>query len=607
MNVDKLGLNPKPMNKSIAVLPFVNMSNDSDNEYFSDGITEEIINALTTIQGLKVIARTSSFAFKNKNIDVRTIGRQLGVHTILEGSVRKAQKRVRITAQLINADDGTHIWSKNFDRELEDIFALQDEVSLLIADQIRENFGHFEIPLLSQSIPTQSIEAYDLWLKGSYHLKRKDFDDIRKAVQFFKDAIRVDSNYAEAFSLLGEAYIHAAGFGMMSTKEAHELARESVRKAIELDAENAQAHKVLAYIKLFYDWDWTSALAAYNKAVAYGFPEQNEFISYYYIFIKEDFEKAIQIAKKVIKTDPLHIINHWQLGLAYYFARRFEEAILAFSQTLEIDPNFGEALRFRGLVKGCLGQYKEAIIDINKALGLANGEGLANMDLLMVKIMMGKKKEALSIIEQTNYIDSSDPAALYALLKMPDQAIDYLEKAYEERSVMMVTLKNFWFWDNLREEPRFQAIFDRMQFPASIQNKEFLESVQPNKLGVTNNSLLDQKELEYYSQALDKLVNKEKAFINPMLSLRQVAQQIGLHPNKLSWLLNEHIEKSFKEYINYFRLETFKIKALDPKNEHLTILGLAYESGFNSKTRFNALFKKAEGITPRSWMNSNKY
>ena len=161
-------MSPNSFHKSIAVLPFVNMSANPDNEYFSDGITEEIINALTTIQGLKVIARTSSFAFKGKNVDIRAIGNQLGVNTILEGSVRKVKSRVRITAQLINTKDGTHFWSKNFDRELTDIFALQDEISLLIADKIRENFGHMDIQ--DHLVPTKAvnIESYELYLKGRY-------------------------------------------------------------------------------------------------------------------------------------------------------------------------------------------------------------------------------------------------------------------------------------------------------------------------------------------------------------------------------------------------------------------------------------------------------
>ncbi|MEZ5044716.1 MAG: tetratricopeptide repeat protein [Saprospiraceae bacterium] len=589
-------------NKSIAVLPFVNMSADPDNEYFSDGITEEIINALTTIQGLKVIARTSSFAFKGKNVDVRTIGSQLGVTTVLEGSVRKVKNRVRITAQLISTDDGSHWWSKNFDSELNDIFALQDEVSLLIADQIRENFGHFEIPLIPHSIPTNDIEAYDLVLKGNYYLKRKDFGDIKKAITLFNNAIQLDPNYVAAYSSLGEAYIHAAGFGMMSTKEAHELARKLAEKAIELNMENARGHKVLAYIKLFFDWDWHSALEEYDKAIKYGLPNQNEFIIYYYIFIKEDFERAIQLAKKAIETDPLHVITHWQLGLTYYFARRFEESIAAFTVALEVDPNFGEALRFRGLIKGYLGKFKEALIEINRAIELASGQGLAHLDMLVVKILMDKKEEVLTVMKNTEYVDSSDPAFLYSLLHMPDEAIYWLEKAYQERSVMMVTLKNFWVWDNLREDSRFQEIYDRMNFPPSIENRNTLEPINISQPFPTQTSLLKEQEIENYLHKLEQLINDEKIFIDPSLSLRQLADKMGLHPNKLSWLLNEHIGKNFNEYINVFRLETFKQKALNPNNSHLTLLGLAYESGFNSKTVFNAFFKKQEGMTPRAWM-----
>ncbi|MFK7972906.1 MAG: tetratricopeptide repeat protein [Bacteroidia bacterium] len=592
-------------NKSIAVLPFVNMSADPENEYFSDGITEEIINALTTVKGLKVIARTSSFALKNKNIDVRTIGGQLGVSTVLEGSVRKAQNRVRITAQLISTSDGTHFWSRNFDREMKDIFALQDEVSLLIADQVRENIGHFEIPSFPNDIPTQNIEAYDLFLKGSYHIKRKDFDDIKKALNFFKQAIAVDPDYAEAYSFLGEAYIQAAAVGILATQEAHDLARKAVEHAVALNDKNAQGYKVLAYIKLFYDWDWKSALTAYNKALKYGLPDQNEFISYFYVFIKEDFEQAIQVAKRVTERDPLDVNTHFQLGLANYFARRFEEAIFAFNKALEVDPNFGEALRFRGLVQGYLGKYKEALVDINRALKLTSGQGLANMDLLVLKILMDKKEEVITVIRKTKYIDSSDPAILFTLLNMPDEAIYWFDKAYEERSVMMMTLK-IWIWDNLRSHVRFQEIYDQMNFPPSIKNKKTLEPINIAPTTATDTSLIDENDIANYLQRLDGLMGSDRIFTDPSLSLRHLAEILELHPNKLSWLLNEHIGKNFNEYINAFRLVTFKEKVLDSNNNHLTLLGLAYESGFNSKTVFNTFFRKSEGMTPSTWVKSNK-
>ena len=579
------------------------MSADPDNEYFSDGITEEIINALTRIPRLKVIARTSSFAFKNQNIDIRTIGRKLGVSTILEGSVRRAKNRVRITAQLINAGDGTHFWSKNYNRELEDIFHLQDEISELIADQIRENFGHLELPFFPHAIPTSSIEAYELLMKGNYFLKRKDFDDIRRALELFKQSIQLDPQYSEAYSALGEAYIHAAGFGMLTTREAHELARQAAEKAVALKEQNAQGHKVLAFIRLFYDWDWEQALAEYEKAVANGLPDQNEFITYYYIFIEKDYDRAIRVAQKAVETDPLHVITHWQLGLACYFARRFEKAADAFSVALDIDPGFGEALRFRGLVRGYLGRFEEALKDINQALELSGGQGLANLDLLVVKLLMGQKEEVLAAVNQTAFVDSSDPAFLYALMNRPDEAIFWLEKAYEERSVMLVSLKNYWIWDNIRQAPRFQEICARMNFPATGNSPvAAAPGVNPDQP-----ALLTGKETAYYLGELDRWVRTEELFADPALSLRSLAEKMALHPNKLSWLLNEQIGKNFNEYINGFRLEAFKVKALDPANSHLTLLGLAYDSGFNSKTVFNASFKKMEGMTPRAWVKIKKF
>ena len=593
-------------NKSIVVLPFINMSADPENEYFSDGITEEIINALTTIKGLKVIARTSSFAFKNKNIDVRTIGHQLGVSSVLEGSVRKVKNRVRITAQLISTDDGTHFWSKNFDRNMEDVFALQDEISLLIADQIRENFGHFEIPSFPNAIPTQNIEAYDLWLKGSYHLKRKDFDDIKKAMDLFKEAIKVDPNYADAYAFLGEAYIHAASLNMLPSKEGNDLARNAAEKAIELDAENAQAHMMLAYIKLFSDWDWDAALIEYDKAIKYGLSDQNEFITYYYIFIKEDFERAIQVSKRIVETDPLDVHTHWQLGLIHYFARDFEKAIAGFNKALEVDALFAEAIRFRGVSLGYLGKYNEALIDINKALGLTGGQGLANLDLLVVKILMGKKEEVVAAIKKSKYMDSSDPAILYSLLNMPEEAMYWLDKAYQEHSIMMATLKNYWVWDNLRDNARFKEIYAEMNFPPSIENKSILEPVNIAQTTFISTSLLGPDEIEIYVEKLDELMKVDKVYTDPSMSLRYLAEKLELRPNKLSWLLNEQIGKNFNEYINTFRLITFKEKALNPGNSHLTLLGLAYESGFNSKTVFNVFFKKMEGMTPRAWVNSQK-
>ncbi len=596
-----------PENKSIAVLPFVNMSADSENEYFSDGITEEIINALTTVEELKVIARTSSFAFKNKNIDIRTIGQQLGVSTILEGSIRKANNWVRITAQLIDTTDGAHIWSQNFDREMDNIFALQDEISLLIADQIRENFGHFNIRTITKEAPTKNTAAYEALLQGSYYLKRKDFEDIKKALDYFQQAVALDPHYAQAYAYIGETYLHQAGFGILSNTEAHGKARIAAKKALSINEQEPLAHKVLAYIHFFFDWDWDAALFQYNKAIENGLPNQNEFISYYYVFIQKDYDRAIHVAQQLLDTDPLHVIGHWQLGLCFFFAQRFEEALQAFDNALKIDVDFGEAQRWRGLVLGYLGKFDDAQLSIQKALDISAGEGLAKLDLLMVKILMGQKKEALAEIKQTDYIDPMDPAMLYTMLKMPDEAIAWLERGYQERSVMLVTLKHHWIWDNIRSDERFQVIYDRMNFAdqSNYRPSPIKTIVIPEK-PATSTALMTPEEIEQYLVPLHQSMANEQLFLDASLSLRQLAEHIDLHPNKLSWLLNDQVGKNFNEFINAFRVKVFKTKALDPANSHLTLLGLAYESGFNSKTVFNAFFKKTEGMTPRKWVKSQQ-
>ena len=595
-----------PENKSIAVLPFVNMSADSENEYFSDGITEEIINAVTTVEELKVIARTSSFAFKNKNIDIRTIGQQLGVSTILEGSIRKANNSVRITAQLIDTTDGAHIWSQNFDREMDNIFALQDEISLLIADQIRENFG-INIRTITKEAPTKNTAAYEALLQGSYYLKRKDFEDIKKALDYFQQAVALDPHYAQAYAYIGETYLHQAGFGILSNTEAHGKARIAAKKALSINEKEPLAHKVLAYIHFFFDWDWDAALFQYNKAIENGLPNQNEFISYYYVFIQKDYDRAIHVAQQLLDTDPLHVIGHWQLGLCFFFAQRFEEALQAFDNALKIDADFGEAQRWRGLVLGYLGKFDDAQLSIQKALDISDGEGLAKLDLLMVKILMGQKKEALAEIKQTDYIDPMDPAMLYTMLKMPDEAIAWLERGYQERSVMLVTLKHHWIWDNIRSDERFQAIYDRMNFAdqSNYRPSPIKTIVIPEK-PATSTALMTPEEIEQYLVPLHQSMANEQLFLDASLSLRQLAEHIDLHPNKLSWLLNDQVGKNFNEFINAFRVKVFKTKALDPANSHLTLLGLAYESGFNSKTVFNAFFKKTEGMTPRKWVKSQQ-
>ncbi|NQU85528.1 MAG: tetratricopeptide repeat protein [Mariniphaga sp.] len=453
------GTSSEMLEKSIAVLAFENMSGDPDQEYFSDGISEEILNSLVKVSGLKVAGRTSAFSFKGKNEDIRTIGEELDVKMVLEGSVRKAGNQVRITAQLINVEDGFHIWSETYNRKMEDIFVVQDEIAAEIVEKLKL---HVQEKSNSES-GTQIPEAYELFLKGSYFFK-KGYETRIKAMEYFQKAVELDTDYAEAHSYIGETYLHFAGLEILSTADAYSKARTAVQKAISIDELNPRAHKVLAYIHLFYDWDWEAAISEYNKAIQYGLAEQNEFITYYYIFVNKDYDHAIYISKQILETDPLHTESHWQLGLCYYFAGRFEEAIVSFDNAIELDPNYSEAHHWKGITLGYLGKFEEALRSIEKANAIWQNQGPASFDLLMIKILMGHKDEVLQAFDPEAYTEPLNAAMLYIYLDMPDEAIYWLEKGYRERSLMMITLKHFWIWDPIRDDPRFIEIYNRMNF-----------------------------------------------------------------------------------------------------------------------------------------------
>ena len=291
-------------NKSIAVLPFVNMSADPENEYFSDGITEEIINALTTVKGLKVIARTSSFAFKNKNIDVRIIGNQLGVSTVLEGSVRKVKNRVRITAQLVSTNDGTHFWSKNFDRDLEDIFALQDEVSLHIADQIRENFGHLNIQDHLIKAPTQNMEAYDLYLKGRYQHLMWDGKGIANAIELYEQCIAIDPSFALPYFGLAYCYAMAGSWG--NNKDLLQMSEENLSKGFNLNKQSFVGYFSKATLSFWGQWDFINGHTFFLKAIELNpaYTEAEEGLCELYTAVGY-FEKALWHTDNILKINPL--------------------------------------------------------------------------------------------------------------------------------------------------------------------------------------------------------------------------------------------------------------------------------------------------------------
>jgi len=310
---------------SIAVLPFTNLSVDKEQEYFCDGMAEEIISALTHVEGLHIVARTSAFAFKGEKLDVREIGKRLNVGTVLEGSVRKAGNRLRISAQLINVADGYHLWSEKYDRDMEDIFAIQDEISLAIVDKLKVKLlGEEKAALVKRY--TDNLEAYSLYLKGRYHWSKRTPEGIKKAIQHFKQVIEKDPNYALAHAGLADCYSMLEQARVLPAKEAFPKAKAAVTKALEIDETLAEAHTSLAFVRWYYDWDWAGAEKEFLRAIELNpnYPTGHQWYAVYLAEMGRPAE-AISEIKKAQELDPLLVIINIASAWILICARQYDQ------------------------------------------------------------------------------------------------------------------------------------------------------------------------------------------------------------------------------------------------------------------------------------------
>lgn len=585
------------------VLPFVNMSADPENEYFSDGITEEIINALTTVKGLKVIARTSSFAFKNKSIDIRAIGDQLGVSTVLEGSVRKANNRVRITAQLISTDNGTHFWSKNFDRDVDDIFAVQDEISLHIADQIRENFGHLNIQEHLIEAPTKNIEAYDLYLKGRYQHLMWDGQGMVNSIALYEQCVTIDPSFALPY--FGLVYSYAMYGSWTNNKELLKLSEETLNKGFRLDDQSYTGYFGKATLSFWGHWDFINGHKTFLKALELNpsYTEAEEGLCELYTAIGY-FEKALWHTDNILRINPLSPNHYFTKANIHYLKEEYTEALECIETSLSINPDFTHPIGLKQLCLILTKDYEKLNEFLDKTplaerpeecrvlYKLVHPEEEVDVDISRVNFMIKKEiGEALF------------PWRLFLMVHLGkhEMALDFLEENVKMRTGQIINFMNIPLLKPLRRYQRFQDL---------IQAAFRVELLPPNpEIHITplaSKALMSGAEADMVLATLGKGMKREKWFQNSSLSLRELAENLNISSNQLSWLLNERIGQNFNEYINRFRLENFKEKALNPANSHFSLLGLAYESGFSSKSVFNAFFKKTEGITPKAWLKANQ-
>ena len=590
--------------KSIAVLPFVNMSNNIDNDYLCDGITEEIINALTTVKGLKVIARTSSFAFKNKNIDVRHIGNQLGVSTVLEGSIRVFNKRIRINVQLIRTNNGFQVWSQNFNRKLDDIFELQDEISIIIAEQIRENFGHLDISKHISVIGTKNINAYKFYSKGRAYQLNWALEDYIKAINCYKQSIEIDKNFYDAYFALSRSYSILSSWGFIEKKDGENKASYYLNEGLKVNPTSYLGYFSQASLSFWNNWNYTKGIDYLKKtlsknpslAIAY------EGISEIYIATNQ-LNQALYNINKAIEISPLSPNHFFTKGNIYFLKKEYTKAIQYLEECLRIDPNFTLAIETKLACYLLLNDRSKFRNYLATMPQLISPEICDLLFKLINKEQVDNAIDSLAIDVEASF-KSIYPWHFYFLIHSGkiEKALNIFEDKMKLKIGQLVNFQLDPFLEPLRQHKRFQLIEKQIISSGLISFKK----EESNKIQEETSNLLDEVEITKYKLVLDRFIKNNKPYLNSKLSLKELGNNIKLHPNKLSWLLNAEYDKNFNDFINQYRLNHFMMIALDPKFKHITILGLAYDSGFNSKSVFNTYFKKVEGVTPSQWIKSQK-
>jgi TolB-like protein/DNA-binding winged helix-turn-helix (wHTH) protein len=456
----------------LAVLPFQNLSGDPQQEYLSDGLTEEMITQLGRMNSerLGVIARTSTMQYRNTPKSVDQIGRELGVSFILEGSVRRTGDHVRISAQLIQVKDQTHLWAENYDRDLRDVLALQSDVARAIAHEIAVNLTPQQQNRLASARPVDR-EAYDLYLKGRYFWNKRSEDGFTKAIEYFQQAIAQDANYAQAYAGLADAY---ALLGSMPNAEiprkaAMPLARAAALKALQIDESLAEAHTSLAFVRMHYDWNWPGAEKEFQRAIElnpdYATAQQWHA---YDLMVMGRTEESLAEIHRAQELDPLSLIINTDAVELMYYARRYDEAIRQGRKTIDMDPGFALVHEFMGLVYLQMKQYTEAIAELQEGFRVSGNRIDFLSDVAIGYALAGRTDEARQILQKlkkgsTKRFDM--PVYLsrvYRDLGEKDQALFWLEKAYQERDGSLILLQVDPGNDPLRSDPRFQDLLRRM-------------------------------------------------------------------------------------------------------------------------------------------------
>jgi adenylate cyclase len=456
-----------PQTKSIAVLPFVNMSSDKENEYLSDGITEDLCTALSQVRGLRVPARTSCFVFKGKTDDIQKIGRQLHVANVLEGSVSQSGNKLRITAQLISVADGFHIWATNYDRQMSDLLALRSEIAQQVVAAMRVQLLRGEQEKLEKK-DTEDVEAHRLYLVARSFWNQRTADGMKKAMDYFEQALAKDPNYALAYVGLADCYTTLPEYSGVPTGEAVAKARAAALTALKLDDTLGEAHAALAMAKEN-EFDWQGAEAEFRQAIelAPNYPSAHQ---WYSILLRDlgRFDEAKRELRRAQELDPLSLVMIVDVGLIFYFQGHYDQAIAAYRATLELNPNFAVAHLWEGHVFLMKQMYRQAIAEFQTVRELVGNSPYGLAELGYAYGMSGRVDEARKVLDaltafsRNGYGVQIGLAGVYDGLGDREKTLGWLEKAVALQADGTSELKTDPFWQHLRSEPRFLALLKKM-------------------------------------------------------------------------------------------------------------------------------------------------
>jgi TolB-like protein/DNA-binding winged helix-turn-helix (wHTH) protein/Tfp pilus assembly protein PilF len=457
--------------RSVAVLPLKNLSNDGETEYFSNGLTEDLINTLSRIEGLRVISRGSAFAFKDKELDPRDVAKQLRVGAVIEGSVLKTGERVRVNVRLVDAEDGSVLWASNtYDRPVGDIFTIQDEIARNAAAGLRLQLNGEDQKRLAKRY-TNNIEAYNELLRGWYFWSQRTPSGLKKAIESYRRATEIDSHCAFAYAGLAASYAMGVWYIPLEPREAMRNAKAAATKAVEIDPNLPEAHLAMAHV-LSYEWDWSGAQQEMERARGLD-PNLSDYGYAYTLLLSAGKpDEAVRWIRRSEELDPLSPLVGANVGQILYYARRYDEAIEQGRKTIDLDPNYAMAHAYLGQAYIQKRMYREAVEELQKAITLSERNPEVIAILGNAYAAAGDRKEAEKVINeliessQRRYVPSYAVAAIYAELGRKDEAFAWLEKAYAERSPTLVDLKVDPTLDTLRSDPRYVELLRRVGLQA---------------------------------------------------------------------------------------------------------------------------------------------